>query len=324
MSTVSPPLRPFARRESPASSTGDSSSGKAPLTPRDGSSTYSGPSAVNTNRRPGTHGRKPSITFEDEQDGNGKEKQNDTNADEARRKERRRSEARAAIELGNVVNGPPPVDYEDEVALGQQQGIHGGWPQPNMQFPMQIPMPPMPPMFPMGMGMQSPGAYGFNYPPHAPTADPAFLAAHQQAMAIAKQTFQYAVAQQALAAANEEWERNSTMTGYGGPAPTPQWGYGMGMRQSGMFTPSPRSMYAGSVSGGGGGWGGTGSAYGNSFGPVAAGGRNSIYSQGDRAVPVQRPARPRTKTAPSATSPPNGTLISRIPAPPSSFRGTGR
>lgn len=187
---------------------------------------------------------------------------------------------------------------------------------------MQVP--PISPMFNMGMSMPAPGSYGMNHPPPLPNTDAGFLVAHQQAMAIAKQTFQYAVAQQALAAANDEWERSSTMTGYGGPSPAPQWGYGMGMRQSVMLSQAPRSMYAGSVGSASGGWGGTGSLYGNSFGHVAAGGRNSTYSQVDLSTGVQRPVRPRTKTAPSTASPPPGTPIAHMPAPPSSFRGIGR
>ena len=97
--SVAPPLRPFARRDSPASSTGDSSSGRAPLTPRDGSdtrSTYSRPSAMSANRGgAGARRRKPSVTFEDDKD---KERVGAT-TDEIRRKERRRSEARAALEV---------------------------------------------------------------------------------------------------------------------------------------------------------------------------------------------------------------------------------
>ena len=211
--------------------------------------------------------------------------------------------------------------------------MHGGWPQPGMQMPVQVQMPAASPMFNMGMGIPNAGGYGMNYPAPMPNHDPGFLAAHQQAMAIAKQTFQYAVAQQALAAANDEWERNSTMTGYGGPSPAPQWGYGMGMRGSVMIPQAPRSMYAGSIGdgGGGGGWGGTGSVYGNAFGSVAAaagGGRNStLYAQPDLSSGVttaQRPVRPRTKTAPSSASPPAGTPVTRMPVPPSSFRGLGR
>ena len=101
---VAPPMRPFARRDSPASSTGDSSSGRAPLTPRDGSDTrsiHSRPSAMSTRRRrPGVHARNASVTFEDDK---GEDKQKDNAAtDEIRRKERRRSEARAAIEVRDL------------------------------------------------------------------------------------------------------------------------------------------------------------------------------------------------------------------------------
>jgi hypothetical protein len=221
------------------------------------------------------------------------------------------------------VNGPPPVD-DDDLTLGQlPMGMQGGWQQPGVQMPMQMQMqmPAVPPLYNMGMAMP-PGAYGM---PQVPSTDPAFLVAHQQAMAIAKQTFQYAVAQQALAAANDEWERSSTMTGFGGPAAAPQWGYGMGMRQSAMFPAAPRSMYAGSVGGGAGGWGGSGSVYGNAFGSgAAAGGRTSTYSMAEMSAGAQRPVRPRTKTAPSAATPPAGTPSGRMPVPPSSYRGTGR
>lgn len=43
-----------------------------------------------------------------------------------------------------------------------------------------------------------------------------FLMAHQQAMMIAKQAYQMAVAQHALAAAGDEWERSSNASGFGG------------------------------------------------------------------------------------------------------------
>jgi len=48
-----------------------------------------------------------------------------------------------------------------------------------------------------------------------PPADPNFLAAHQRAMMIAKQAYQMAVAQQAMAAAADEWERGSAVSGFG-------------------------------------------------------------------------------------------------------------
>jgi len=192
-----------------------------------------------------------------------------------------------------------------------------------MQMPMQIPMT-GPPMFNMGgMGMQSPT---FGFPSPLASTDPAFIAAHQKAMAIAKQTFQLAVAQQALAVANEEWERNSTLTGYAPSTSASPWGYGMGMQPTVMFPPVARSMYAGSVHGDSGTWGRTGSVYGEAFGPASAGGRMSIYPQGVPDVPAataaQRPVRPRTKTAPSTASPPVDMRTARMP--PSSFRGPGR
>lgn len=110
------PTKPFAnRRESPASSTGDSSSGRAPLTPRDGSDLGS---SVAGGRRgderrdewssgvsglgmgPGKHAKRRSVSFEDDQKDilvqQGKESSGE---EESRRRERRRGEARAAIEV---------------------------------------------------------------------------------------------------------------------------------------------------------------------------------------------------------------------------------
>ena len=148
-----------------------------------------------------------------------------------------------------------------------------GWPQqqapqnPRLLSPAQF-MPPMP-------------------------TDPAYLAAHQQAMMFAKQAYQMAVAQQAMAAAADEWERGSSVGGYGGGGGSvygggggggppsvmgPSFGMmGMGMRMSGMgmpgangwsggsviFPPSSRSAHGGisgarSEYGGGGGGGGGG------------------------------------------------------------------
>ncbi|KAF8527438.1 hypothetical protein BU17DRAFT_81594 [Hysterangium stoloniferum] len=336
--SVTPPARPFVRRDSPVSSTGDSSSGRAPYTPRDGSDTRSAysrpPSAISTGRERSTSYGRTSVTFEDNKDvtirGKGENKGKGREpCEEVKRKERRRTEARAAIELGNVVNGPPPIDPDEIDSNPAGMGMQGGWPQLGMQvqMPMQMQMPMSnPAMFNMGgMGMQSPA---FGFPSPLTSADPAFVAAHQKAMAIAKQTFQLAVAQQALAVANEEWERNSNMTGYAPSTSASPWGYGMGMQQNAMFPPVARSMYAGSVNGGSGSWGGTGSAYGEAFGPAAAaaGGRMSAYPQGvpdvPTAVAARGPVRPRTKTAPSAATPPANMPTGRMP--PSSFRGPGR
>jgi hypothetical protein len=114
------PTKPFmnARRESPASSTGDSSSGRVPLTPASGSDYGSGVgTGTGTGRRSGIL-KKPLITFEDERgrarvrdrtggkdggwDGNAPANDSaryDPSTTEQWRKERRRSEAKAAIEV---------------------------------------------------------------------------------------------------------------------------------------------------------------------------------------------------------------------------------
>lgn len=161
--------------------------------------------------------------------------------------------------------------------------------------------------------MLSPQQYLSPQPPMS--ADASFLAAHQHAMMIAKQAYQYAVAQQAMAAAADEWERGSNVGGFNG-------GFGgsqMGMSVQGgwnpganMFPQGPRSMYAGSSYGGqsdaGTGWG-TASVFGDSFGPSTGGAdrRSQMLafqrseSSGNLGVPT--PVRPgpraRTKTAPS-------------------------
>ena len=106
------------------------------------------------------------------------------------------------------------------------------------------------------------------FPMMTPGADPMLLAAHQQAMMVAKQAFQMAYAQQALAAANEEWERGGTaasvygggaiggmggMPSMGGMGGMGSMGGGLmpGMRPWGMqMFPSSQSMYTGSVIGG--------------------------------------------------------------------------
>ncbi|KAH9041366.1 hypothetical protein EDB85DRAFT_1475745 [Lactarius pseudohatsudake] len=131
--------------------------------------------------------------------------------------------------------------------------------------------------------------------------DPRMLMAHQQAMMIAKQTYQLAVAQQAMRDAADEWERGSAVSGWGGSggrssiaAPSVLgMGMNMGMNMNGNLGVGPfgmppgawpaggggsaaRSMYAGSVyaaseigvpSGSGAmGWSTTNSVYGESFG----------------------------------------------------------
>jgi serine/arginine repetitive matrix protein 2 len=118
--TALPPPRPFAnahKRESPASSTGDSSSGRAPFTPRDGSdvgsgslsgSAGAGAGAVIRGTGEGRRVRRRNVSFEDDLPGgrSGGVRGRETPVDrgknrdvEERRRERRRSEAKAAIEV---------------------------------------------------------------------------------------------------------------------------------------------------------------------------------------------------------------------------------
>jgi serine/arginine repetitive matrix protein 2 len=152
----------------------------------------------------------------------------------------------------------------------------------------------------MPTGMMNPQQFMPMQPPS--NADPAFLAAHQQAMHIAKQAYQMAVAQQAMAAAADEWERQSNAGGsvYGFPSSASSVGgfggnpmMGMGGWGGGMMFSSARSAYGGSVyAGSEAGWGGTRSVYGETFGPDP---RGSMYSQaGDR--------RSRVPPVPSSTS----------------------
>ncbi|KAJ7644718.1 hypothetical protein FB45DRAFT_299021 [Roridomyces roridus] len=322
-----PPPRPFmAAHKSPASSTaGDSSSSPAPLTPRDDSSDMSrdsgpkekherravwsgGVSGLVPSARQAHQRRSVSFDFDEEvsSDAKGKVKARPRETpvqEEERRRERRRSEAKAAIELGNVINGSGPIaeddDDDDDVPVGHR--AMPGMPMGNMPMGMNMPMP-------MGFappGGMSPGWPGMLNPAQfmiPPPADPNYYAAHQQAMMMAKQAYQMAVAQQALALAADEWERGSTM-GFGdrssvfggsttGPAMMSPYGMGMGMQGGwtpggmSLFPPAPMSMYGGGGArseygggggaarseyggggGNGGGWNSSRSVYGENFGP---------------------------------------------------------
>jgi len=114
------PSRPFAMRgQSPAgSSTGDSSSGLgAPFTPRDGSDL-----GINTGRkdRDGSdadstlkaRGRRSAVSFEDDMP-RGRERVKNDAVDEGRRNQRRRNEAKAAIEVCVVVSFVSDVSRAD-------------------------------------------------------------------------------------------------------------------------------------------------------------------------------------------------------------------
>ncbi|KAG6334651.1 hypothetical protein ID866_4433 [Astraeus odoratus] len=313
------PQRPFisnssVRGESPApSSTGESSSGGPPFTPRDGSEIgvrlreYG--SDVGSTVKARGHGRRPSVTFEDtpeKEKDRGRERSKSEATGEEKIRERRRSEAKAAIEFGKLVNGRGPVirnDSDEELAprggnmrmsVNPMMGMEGSMPS------MMTPQGWVPWQQPMGTGMSS------VVPPQF-SSDPVYLAAHQRAMMFAKQAYQMAVAQHAIAMAGEEWERNSNVgfssggSVYGGGStasvysgggsnvvsrsvPGPAMGM-TGMPSMGMLMPpgqwpggpvmfpSTASMYGGggisssqSEFGGGSGWASK-SAYGGSFGP---------------------------------------------------------
>lgn len=164
-------------------------------------------------------------------------------------------------------------------------------------------------LWPGNMNMGAPGMLSpaqFMVPPPV-TQDQNFLVAHQQAMLIAKQAYQMAVAQQAMAAAGDEWERGSAIGGFGGggsvyggstASPSlmvPQFmnmnmGMNMNVMQnqwssgSSVYMPSSsRSMYGGMMGGisssrseyGGGTstgnkWSSSRSTYGENFGPSSA------------------------------------------------------
>ena len=112
--------KPFARverRESPASSTGDSSSGRIPLTPRDGSELGSrsergsGADRLSGGLRPAKDARMKKRNLSADKDAEygrraegGESRDQETLAEsESRRRDRRRTEAKASIEVGFVL-----------------------------------------------------------------------------------------------------------------------------------------------------------------------------------------------------------------------------
>lgn len=199
----------------------------------------------------------------------------------------------------------------------------------------------------MGMGLPQPMMMGSPWipqpnpmlqqfmPPPVQNNGPHLIAAHQHAMMAAKQAYQLAVAQQAMQAAGDEWERGSSL-GWPSSASTV------------MFPAGPRSMYTGSIYGGseyGGptsGWT-TNSVYGGGFGPSQSNRTSAMirnYQQNGPSTsrdsridfsstnsPEIRQPRPRVKTGPDAPDRPIATLIQqqqkgrgRTPPPPSSWK----
>lgn len=121
------------------------------------------------------------------------------------------------MQLGNVINGRGPIDLDDEddhSMIGHNMGPGMNQSNPMMAMggpPMGFPTGPLSPGWnpwqQQGQPLIPPSQFG---------QDPSFLMAHQQAMMIAKQTYQMAVAQHALAVAGDEWERSSSVSGLGG------------------------------------------------------------------------------------------------------------
>ncbi|KAF9647471.1 hypothetical protein BDM02DRAFT_3247810 [Thelephora ganbajun] len=367
-----PPQRPFAMRDnSPSSSTGDSSSGRLPVTPRDGSEIGSelgrgvrgkqqtlrttesfgvGNDGLlsASNSEMGLKARKvahrKSASYDDStlkgaiRSGSGVVNM----GDEERRRERRRSEAKNAIELGKVMNGNIKLDDDDDPTMGMNTNTRMGVMNPMMGMgPMGMGMGMGMPQQTMPMMMGNPWMTQPNpmlqqfMPPPPQSTDPQLLAAHQHAMMLAKQAYQLAVAQQAMQVAGDEWERGSTL-GWPSSASTV------------MFPAGPRSMYAGSIYGGseyGGpmsGWT-TSSVYGGGFGPSTSNrnsvmmrnyqqsgpppSRNSRIDLSSTNSPEVRQPRPRVKTGPDAPDRPIAALMQqqqkgrgRTPPPPSSWK----
>ncbi|KAG9019397.1 hypothetical protein FRB90_002907 [Tulasnella sp. 427] len=372
-----PPMRPFAGNagrsssfyaSSPGgSSNGDSygSSVRLPLTPRDGSElgTTSGSSqlggkkegsvaptsttttsALASGKKP-YHGRKSSVTFEELPIGNGRK-----SSEEEKRNERRREEAKAAIQMGNAINGPPPQLSDDETDLYTTQmrlsgmpnlGAAGaGAPGMNMAWDPQLLM-----MLQAQQAQMMAAAMNMNM-----GNDPNYMNAHQQALFYAKQAYQLTVAQQAMEAAGEEWERASNVNGPAGGSVSgasvlggglgggmqpfmgmgnpgmmgmpmgmgmgmgmPMMNMGMGMGMPGMlFPPAPGSAYGGSTAG---------SVYGGGsrIRPNFTGSASVMGDHAPSEAAKSRKPRTRTNTAPS-NAPLPVQHASRLPPPPSSWK----
>jgi serine/arginine repetitive matrix protein 2 len=244
------------------------------------------------------------------------------------------------MQLGNVINGRGPID-DSEDDDDNDLGHHNMGPQFNPMMGMGAnPMSFSHSAGPPGWNWQQQGQPSPGLMPPQFGSDPNYLMAHQQAMMIAKQTYQMAVAQQALAAAGDEWERNSNVSGFGGSqafGATPGFGgpsmnmnvgmfgmgggmggfgSGMGMGMShgwpnpSLMVPSaPRSAYGGAFGGaqseyggspGGGSGWGSKSVYGESFGPSSGDRALKTFSATPRGQPQNRLQQQQESYFPSA------------------------
>lgn len=221
------------------------------------------------------------------------------------------------------------------VPFPSSAGYQGQWPQsglPQQQFMNSMPS---------GMNMNMPMGMGMGMDMNMAGMDPRLVAAHQQAMLIAKQTYQYAVAQQAMRDAADEWERGSSVSGWGGGrssvAPStmgmgvPNMPMGMAGMNMGMFAGANGfgggMSSAGSVMNGGMGmgWGGNGMMFPSGPRSMYAGstyagsdvgggwGSRSAYGGESSNTPRDRSSRvPRQSNAPP------------MPAMPASGTGKGQ
>jgi len=165
--------------------------------------------------------------------------------------------------LGNVIHGPPPV-LDDDNDVPVNQTVNASMTTFNTLMNMGNPM-----AMPMGFGSPPSGGWLPNMNQHmlSPAqfmvpqpADPNVFAAHQRAMMFAKQAYQMAVGQQAMAAAADEWERGSALGGFSGSGNIFGGSPGPSMVPSpfGMMPSMMQGMQAGSAAG----WSNTASVYG--------------------------------------------------------------
>lgn len=308
---------------------------------------------MNTGRRDGNDGDstlkargvnvKQSVVSFGDDPWRGRERVKNDVDDEERRKERRRSEARSAIEFGKIVNGRGPIvhngsdddlvpQHGQQMSINPMIGMDGTIPGMNAHAwgPWQQPMPTS--MGPMITSQFSP--------------DQTFFAAHQHAMMIAKRAYQMTVAQHAMALAGDEWERGSNIGSgsvYGGGGGSVYSGMGGGGGGMGMLSIPGMSMpgmmpnqwstgpvmFPGQISGTQSEFGGgSGSVYGQSFGPSMS--SRSGYAASAYGVPNSTASsygggtRPRAKTGASQPSNFQPQMPSRNPgrkaAPPSSWK----
>jgi hypothetical protein len=131
---------------------------------------------------------------------------------------------------------------------------------------------------------------GMNMNMNMGMVDPRVFAAHQQAMLIAKQTYQLAVAHQAMRNAADEWERGSAMSGWGGGSSSVGTSSVLGMGMNMNMNMNMGGLGAGGFPGdgsslgmpnaGGMGWsnGGMSGLAGGSGRPMFAGGMGGMYA----------------------------------------------